>query len=278
MQPMMTRPPPPIVALVLCAAAMAQAQPTAESAAKAPVARSWDAGTGLLLSLSPEYSGAEHHKVRARLALYVRWGRLSISNAGGFVDRRNEEVVRGLGLDLGHSPTFHASLGLRYDAGRSESSSAALAGIGDVRATVRARMAATWRPEPQWRLGAAWTVDAFGRGGGNLGEISALREGRWSADTSWTAGATLTFAGDRYLQTWYGVNAAQSQRSGLPVYEPGNGLRDLTLYASTRQRVASRWVLLVGASATRLLGPTLDSPLVTRPNSLAAQAGLHYEF
>lgn len=264
--------------LTLCLAGPAQAQTAGETAAKDPAARTWDAGAGLLLTLSPEYSGAERHKLRALPALYLRYGRFSVSNAGGFIDRRNEEVVRGLGIELGQSPTFRASLGLRYDAGRRESASAALAGLGDVKATVRARLAATWRPVPEWRLAGAWTIDAFGRGGGNFGEVSAAREGRWDAATTWAAGATLTLAGDRYLQTWYGVNAEQSRRSGLPVYAPSNGLRDVTLFASARQHVAQRWVLLVGASTTRLLGPARDSPLVKKPNSVAGQAGLLYEF
>lgn len=251
---------------------------TGARAEDAPVRAEWEAGAGLLLHASPEYSGADRYKLRALPALYLRWGRFSVSNAGGFIDRRNDEVVRGLGIELGRSETFRANLGLRYDPGRAESVSSALAGVGGIKATVRARIAATWRPVPAWRFGAAWTVDAFGRGGGNYGEVSVARESRLDVHTTWTAGATLTLAGDRYLQTWYGVNAEQSARSGYPVYVPGNGLRDFTLSTSLRRRLAARWVALAGVSATRLLGPARDSPLTLRASSLAAQAGLLYEF
>lgn len=237
-----------------------------------------EGAVGLLMSNGPAYPGADERSAKVLPGFFLRWGRLSITNASGFVTRRNDEVVRGLGLDLNRSDTFRVSLGLRFDNGRSESDSEALRGLGNIRSTVRARLALQWRPDAHWLYRAAWSVDAFGRGGGNFGETSIAREQRVSPATTWTVGGGFSLAGDRYLQTYYGVNEAQSARTGYPVYTPGFGLRDASLFANMRSELNHRWVALGGISATRLLGPAADSPLTRKASNVAVNAGLAWNF
>jgi outer membrane scaffolding protein for murein synthesis (MipA/OmpV family) len=170
------------------------------------------------------------------------------------------------------------TLGLRFDAGRRESTSGELAGLGSVKSTVRARLAGRYRFDDHWQLNGAWSADAFGRGGGHYGEFSLERHQRWSPDTTWVAGAGFSAAGDRYLQSWFGVTPEQSARSGYAVYEPAAGLRDASVYANLRSQVAPRWVLLAGASATRLLGSAADSPLVRQRSTWSLNGGLAWNF
>lgn len=238
----------------------------------------WEGAIGLLVSSGQTFMGADQRKNKLSPGFYLRRGRFSITNAGGFVTRSNDEVVRGLGIELVDSAALKMSLGLRYDGGRRESTSAALQGMGAVRTTVRARLGLRYRFDSHWQANAAWTVDAFGRGGGHFGEFSLQREQRWSAATTWAFGATASLAGDRYLQTWFGVTPEQSLRSGYAAYAPRAGLRDATLHAHLRSQLSPRWVLLGGVSATRLLGPAADSPLVRQASSLAVNAGLAYSF
>ena len=75
--------------------------------------------------------------------LFVRYGRFTITNSSGFVTRRADDVVRGLGFDALRSEQVRVSLALRFDAGRSEGTSDALKGQGDIKPTVRARAAAS---------------------------------------------------------------------------------------------------------------------------------------
>jgi outer membrane protein len=82
--------------------------------------------------------------------------------------------VRGLGVELLRNEALRVRLGLRFDSGRRESADPALAGMGDVKRTIRARIGrhlALCARAGRW--GHPWTVDAFGRGGGNLGEATA---------------------------------------------------------------------------------------------------------
>jgi outer membrane scaffolding protein for murein synthesis (MipA/OmpV family) len=85
-------------------------------------------------------------------------------------------------------------------------------------------------------------------------------------------------AGDRYLQTYFGVSPEQAARTGYPVYTPPFGLRDLSLAASLHSELGPHWVALGGLTVTRLLGPAADSPLVRKPSSLRVTAGLAYRF
>jgi|GEM_PF-224832 len=278
----------PVLLVLSLSTALAQAQgasvppdlplpdPPADKTAAAAAA--WEGAVGLNLSQRPEYSGAGMRITKLSPVLFLRWGRFTVTNASGFVTRRADDVVRGLGVDLLGSERVRVKLALRFDRGRSEGSSAELAGLGDIKPTVRARVSAEWELSPHWKLGATWSADAFGRGGGNYGDVSVGYDLRLSPATTLGLGASLAVAGDRYLQTYYGVSSEQAARSNYPVYEPGAGLRDLSTSLSLRSELSHDWVLLGGAGMTRLLGPAANSPLTRKTSTWAANLGLAWRF
>ena len=268
-----------LAAQALATSALAQVPPTPEPEPPAPAANTvWEGAIGLSSSYRPEYSGASRQVFKVTPALFLRYGRFTITNASGFVTRRADDVVRGLGLDMVRSETYRVNLALRFDAGRSESSSADLAGLGDIKPTVRTRLAASWKLEGPWRLGASWSVDALGRGGGNFGDLSVGWEQRLSPDTVFTLGSGLSLAGDRYMQTYYGISAEQAARTSYPVYTPSAGLRDAALFANWRHDLGEDWILLAGAGANRLLGPAADSPLTRSKSTWGLSAGFARRF
>ncbi len=238
----------------------------------------WEGAIGINLSNRPEYEGSDHRVSKATPAVFLRYGRFTLTNASGFVTRRADDVVRGLGVDMVQKGAVRVNLALRFDAGRSEGTSDALAGLGDIEPTVRARLTATWRGDGGLRAGAAWSVDALGRGGGNVGDVSLGWETRLGTHTTATVGTALSAAGDRYMQTYYGISAAQAARTGYPVYEPRAGLRDLSLSVGTRTEIGDDWVLLGGAAATRLLGPAARSPLTRQRGGWGLNLGLARRF
>ena len=139
---------------LVCCAGFARAQ-----------ASEWEGAIGPLLSNAPAYAGAADRRTKLLPGFYLRHGRFSVTNASGFIARNNEEVVRGLGMDLSPHGALKVSLGLRFDGGRSESTSGALSGLGSIRPTLRARLAMRWLADEHWRVGGAFSVDALGRGG-----------------------------------------------------------------------------------------------------------------
>ncbi len=238
----------------------------------------WEGALGLIGSNVPEYQGAADRVTKIVPGFFLRYGRLTVTNASGFVTRRADDVERGLGIDLSPSERFRLKLALRFDAGRDENDSPALAGLGDIKMTVRARVNGVWKLDDRWKLGASWSVDAFGRGGGNLGDVSVQHELRLPPDTTVAMGAALTIAGDRYLQTYFGISPEQAARTAYPLYTPPFGLRDVELSASLRHEFGAHWVALASTSLTRLVGPAADSPLVKRPGSVRLNTGFAYRF
>jgi outer membrane scaffolding protein for murein synthesis (MipA/OmpV family) len=255
--------------------AVAMAQAAAQAAA--PQAE-WSGALGLNLSYRPEYDGGSRHAVVARPAIYLRYGRFSLSSGASFAARRTDDVVRGLGVDLVRGTRTRISLALRHDSGRQEGDSDALRGLGDVNATVRARVSARRQLDERWRVAASWNVDAFGRGGGSFADAQLTRDWPLSPQTVASAAVGVTVGGRRYMRSYYGVNEVQSAASGYPVYQPRLGLRDASLSASVRTDLGDDWTLLVGGGLSRLLGPAADSPLTTRRDSWGLNAGLARRF
>ena len=272
--------------LVLAATALCLAATTSRAKdAPAPVADSpppagdtIEGAIGLLASYGPDYSGAAESHASANPGFFFRYHRLTITNASGFVTRRSDDVVRGVGLDLVRSDRVRVNFALRIDNGRGESASGALAGMGDIKRTVRGRAAGTWQLGDGWRAGASWNLDLLGQGGGHYGDVSFAREQRINPQAVWNWGGSLGVAGSQYLRTFFGVSAEQSARSGYPVYVPDAGLRDASLFASLQTDLDPRWVLLAGVNVARLLGPAADSPLSVKPLGWGLNGGLAWRF
>ena len=234
---------------------------------------------GAVLSYGPEILGSARYGASLSPVGYLRYKRLTISSgAGGFVNRRADDLVSGLALDLVNKEKRRLSLSLRLDRGRREQASQRLTGLGDVPTTVRLRMAGTWQIPAGWRAHAAWTVDAFNRGGGNLAELGLGYERRLATRTVYSLSARLSVAGPRYQQTYFGVTETQATASGYPVYSPGLGLRDLQLTAGFRTDLGPHWGLQAGLGLQRLLGPSARSPIVQRVNAWSTSAGLVWRF
>jgi outer membrane scaffolding protein for murein synthesis (MipA/OmpV family) len=250
------------------------AEPPADDAGN----NGWEGAIGLLAAHRPAFSGAGGSVTKLTPGFFLRRGRLSITNASGFVTRRSDGVSRGIGLDLLQGKSWKASVGLRWDSGRRESSSDELRGLGDISPTARVRFSLGWQLAPAWRLGLGMNADLFGRGGGAIADLTLSREMRWSAATVWSAALGASFAGDRYLQTWYGITPEQSARSGRPVYEPPSGWRDVSASLGFRTELSRDWLLIGGIGGNRLLGSAARSPLVTSPNGWGLNAGLAWRF
>lgn len=275
-------------AVLIGVAAAALAQTAVEPAASAPAAALpsaapasapiFEGAIGPLLSVTPEYSGASARKVGVTPGFYLRWGRWTVSNAGGFRTRRDDDVARGLALDVGRDSALRASLALRIDNGRRSDVSGALAGIDDVRRTLRLRGTATWLLGGGWKLGAGLSSDLLGRGGGQIADFGIGHDQRLSPRLTWSVGSGVSWGSSRYMRSWYGVSPDAALRSGYAVYTPGSGLREVSVGTGFRVEINPRWVAFGDASASRLLGPARDSPLTGSPRQWSVGGGVAYRF
>jgi outer membrane protein len=241
----------------------------------------FEGAIGLTLRHGAAFPGSADMGYHLTPAGFLRYGRLTLTGAGGFTTRSADEVERGLAAEIARRGKLRLSLGLRFDPGRSDSDSTELAGMGDIRSTVRARWSARWDPNPHWRVVAGISGDLLGHGGGIVSDVAVTRRWAWGAGESFALGAQLGIAGQRYMQNWHGVTAAQSVSTGLPAYEAGAGLRDLQLSVVWRTELQGRgqpFGAFVGAGHSRLLGSAADSPLTRQRSVNTASGGVVWRF
>jgi MipA family protein len=235
----------------------------------------WSAAAGFVVSAGPEFAGASQIGVQVRPGLALRWGRLSVSSRSAFSVRDDDITARGgLRLELLNAGHWRSSLGLRWDKGRREDSDANLRGLGNVRSTLRLRLALGRSLDKGWRAGMAFTADALGRSGGVQGSLSLGRDVTLSERTGLGGTLSLNLADGRYMRSWYGVTPEQSEASGYAVYTPEAGLRDLSLAVGGRTQLDARWAVFYGASVSQLLDPAAASPWVRGRHSWGLSAGL----
>lgn len=250
-------------------------EPTPERKARSD---RFEGAVGLILAYKPAFSGSSDRQVKPELAGFLRWGRITVSGAGGFTTKAQDDVERGLDALLIKREGLRVNLALRFDPGRRESESDDLNGMGNIPATVRARLGLRWEPAPQWTVGLGSSFDALNRVGGYMISGSVSRRFDLGPRQRVILGASLTGAGDRYMQTWYGVTPTQSAASGYAPYKALEGLRDLSLSATWRTDFDDHWAGFAALGASRLLGPAADSPLVRQRNGTAFSLGLVRRF
>lgn len=267
-----------LLGLVVLVPLMATAAGTPDPApADAPPLR-FEGAIGLVSSYAPEYGGARRSAWRFRPGGFLRYGRLTLSGSGGFTTRRDSDVERGVSAALVEHETLRVSLSARWTHGRQASDSGALAGMGDVPGTVLARLRVHWLPEGPWRYALAVNTDLLGHGHGYTVELGASRAWTLDAQTRLLFSAAASAGSDTHLQSWYGVTAAQAERSGLPVYTPGNGLRDLSADLTLRHEFGPHWGSFVGTGVSWQVGAAAQSPLVRRRLGWTVGCGLVWRF
>jgi outer membrane protein len=250
-----------------------------EAAASAPAdAKKFEGAVGMVLGYSPAFAGSSDYRVKPQLAGFLRYGRFSLSGAGCFTTRRSEDVEAGLDAELLRRASVRLDLSLRVDGGRSASDSGQLAGMGDIRPTVRMRLGARWDFAPRWQFNASSSVDALNRVGGAV--VSAGLNYRWPIDARQYVMLSAQVAGatDRYMQAWYGVTTEQSAASGYPVFRAGGGLSSVGIGATWRTEFDPKWAGFAGVTAAGLLGSAADSPLTRERTMWSLSGGLVRRF
>lgn len=98
-----------------------------------------------------------------------------------------------------------------------------------------------------------------------------------------TVGLSLgsTYASEDYNQTYFGIDADNAERSGLPLYEADAGLKDIGLTFRAQYMITEDWGVLGVARFKNLLGDAADSPMVDQEGNASqflGGVGILYEF
>jgi outer membrane protein len=88
----------------------------------------------------------------------------------------------------------------------------------------------------------------------------------------------LALANRHYNQAFFGIDNDQSVSSGNPLYQAHGGWRDARVGARWNWTLTPSWMLVSSFDATRQLGTTRLSPLVTRTTGVSVSTALAYRF
>lgn len=268
---------PPLAALVLATLGASAGAETREAPADVdpPADGGLTYAVGGALIVAPTYAGSSGTEVKPRPLWALRYGRFRLSGArSSSLLARPGDHGSGASADLIDAPGWRLGSSLRIDSGRQPGDDPVLAGLPEVRRTLRGRVYASVDFARRWTASVGYGHDLLGRGGGGtaglglsyaLPEVSGVR-------SSLSLGATL--ADRQYMQTYYGISPAVAAATGRPAYRPGAGLMDLDLLLNARTQLAGRWTLIGGLGLTRLQGDAAASPLTTRRSGLTATLAL----
>lgn len=234
---------------------------------------------GLSLDEVPTYSGSGSYELRPRPLWALQYGNFRLSTSGArAVMGFGGEAVSGSGasLQLADTGLWKIGAALRLASGRSSSDDPALAGLPDIRATLRGRVYADRRLGEHWSVGLGVSQDLLGRAGGALASVGLGYGARLTAHTTWSAGLSANVANGTYMQTHYGVDPAASLRSGYPAFAPRAGLLDIGAGVGAMTALSPHWIFFTGAGTGRLLGDSANSPLTRSTTSWRLSAGIAY--
>ena len=253
--------------LTLSFASLASAQSSDEGDFKGPDHVREGGRVSLTVESKVDFSGSDAPRANVFPTLEYQW-------ANGWFAGTN----RGVGYNFSKSPTLQYGFGLGYDLGRKESDRGALAGMGSIDSKVEYGAFLNYAPDRNWRLSSVLRYGSGDTGQGataNFGANYAIDIApQWRLDV----GVSTTWANASYMQSYFGVNAAQSLTSGHAEYSPASGIRDVGTGLNLSYQLTPKISVSGGLQASSLVGDAKNSLIVTSPHSVSGSLSIGYAF
>jgi MipA family protein len=163
------------------------------------------------------------------------------------------EIGGGDGTGLSLKPSF------RYIGAREAADFPELTGLNDVDAAFEIGLGASYATD-QWRIFGDLRAGLGGHNG-LVGEIGADAILRPLPELAVWAGPRLSFASAEYMNTYFGVTAAESLASGLTGFDAGGGIKSVGAEIGMRYDFNKLWAVEGSASYAKLIGDAGDSPI-----------------
>lgn len=221
----------------------------------------WTLGAGV--AMVPKFQGSDDYKARPVPLVDVKYGRFFAKTSNG------------IGVNIVETSTFTAGASVDWMEGYDADD--VPAGIREVDDALGARIFVSARFDGLVAtLAATQAVTESDRGllidAGLAYPIHAT--GRLTI----TPSLGTTWANEKYMNGYFGIDAAEAAASGLNRYEPTNGFKDVSFRIGARYRITDSVSAVGSLGVTHLLGEAADSPLVEEKTQPTALLGLTYTF
>ncbi len=227
-----------------------------------------DGGTaGAAVVATYEYQGSDERSTLVIPLLDYQWAN------GWFAG-----ITNGIGYNFSDSPQMQYGLRLTVDKGRKERRANPLRRMGNV--DMAAEGGAFFNYSLPHGLFLTSSV-RYGAGDNHKGLVVDLGAGymteiapKWHLG----AGVGVTLANADYMQSYFGVTAAQAAATGYAIYSAGSGARDARANVALTYSIDQRTSVTAVLSASSLLGHAQDSPLTRKRTSGSGVLGINYAF
>ncbi|QGZ38355.1 outer membrane scaffolding protein for murein synthesis (MipA/OmpV family) [Pseudoduganella flava] len=221
------------------------------------------------------YSGADDYVIGPLVGIDYQM-------ANGFY----ASTMRGIGYGQAVGPV-HLSAALGYRGERAEknrngvggaSGSPALRGMGDVKGGTTAVLGASWSVVDGLELELHTELPLSHRENGRALGVG-LTGTLFQQERDHVTMSLAAKLGDRdYMQTYYGVSAQQSARSGYRAYRPNAGLHEMELTMTWRHQFDKRWGMTATAGVVTLVRDAAASPISKKDRSATGALFATYSF
>lgn len=239
-----------------------------------------DVRLGLGPGIYPDFEGSRHSSIQAVPVVSLRYrDMIEVINNEVKVTAFNKLFAPAVNSDRpGGSLRVGPLVSLNF--GRSEDDSVDLKGMGDVGTSIELGAFISFLL-PNDRFRARLRQDIAGGHKGATLQLdythTFIRGQRLSL--SGTLGADA--ASGAYMKTFFGVNAVQAARTGLPAYRAASGFKDANAGINGSYVLNDNWTVFATLNYERLLGKAANSPLIRLRgdrNNVSASSFLVYGF
>ncbi|MFQ5785689.1 MAG: MipA/OmpV family protein [Alphaproteobacteria bacterium] len=229
--------------------------------------REWRVALGVGVEVRPEYPGADEAEVVPIPAIEIDWGDLLFISSDD-----------GVGFNVLSAPKLRLALALTYVEGRDESEDRILRGLGDINDSVEFGGLIEYRFFEHWKARSRVRQDIFGGHEGMIVEAGFGYDRTFGEAFDFAARAGTTWADEDYMDSFFGIDAGQSARSGLAVFRPDAGITDVNFGGTLVYHVTANWFTKTFVDVAFLLGDAADSPLSESDTQVTGGFALGYRF
>jgi outer membrane protein len=187
-------------------------------------------------------------------------------------------VGNGIGYDFSSTPMFNYGLRITPDIGRKQSRSVKLKGMGDIKPS--AQLGGFFN----FNLNNEFSITSSARYGygddrkGALAELGFAYNAPLESGWSYGVGASISYANQSYMQSYFGVDAKQASRTKYAKYQPKAGMKSLDVSLRVTYAMTPELALTFEMQQNRLFNDAVKSPLTKTRNRTNGILALSYDF
>jgi MipA family protein len=252
----------PLAVLAITAAQAQEMGPPPDG----PMRGNFEGTLGLAALHGPVYLGSDQTRTRALPIFGARWSNGAFAGIGG------------IGWRFRVAESLSAGVRLGADFGRKEDRADALRGMGDIDPRAELGLFANWRLGGLVNLGTQVRMGSGEHRSGALADLSLRGLLPLGGGHRLMGGVTSTYANSPSMRSLFGVDAAQSSRTGYAVFNPEAGWRDVAVNVGWGMNTGASSSLLFNVTHRTLLGDAKLSPITRRSSGTGAVLGWIWRF